>query len=60
MTLDDFRVAFEKGRKDQYEPKPKDVTYPPNSYSKLSPVEAEEKIRSIISEQTEVLENVRA
>ena len=59
MTLDDFRVAFEKGRKDQYEPKPNDVTYPPTVYIKLSAAEAEDKIRTMITPQTDVLENVR-
>ena len=60
MTLENFRVHFEKGRKDQYDPKPADVTYPPVLHTKLSPQDAEEKVRASISEQVTVLENVRS
>ncbi len=59
MTYDDFLVAFEEGRSDQYALPPKDVQYPQpvNSDLDLDPIK--QKIRIKMADKLDVLQKVQ-
>ena len=57
MTFEDFQKVFESGRRDSYPCKPEDVSYPLEEQPHLTPQEAVERTRAIMSKQLTVMEN---